>query len=493
MATDLSDLIRNGLSSTLESLLAKDAKLKQTNKTHELDLSGQCVEVSTNFKFESFESSWTFFIPALSATCILNLMMGEEDPVSSEEVDEDTLDALNEVVSNISGGLSTAINGSGFEDLGAVQFSLNDNKIVDGNEYATNDNLYRFEITLENNTVLFFIQFDEAIIPYIEAIANSEITPQEEIVENDEVKEEDTSDNKEEPTKELSKQPKEEETEAETTIVDEDSKEDKEDKEVKTTKLAFLKKLNFLKTDDPLKKIIIIVGALFGLVILTGIILYFTGAFEPEAIEKPKDINTTKIQTEEVTIKSIPIKKYITFNLSQINTKRLNKKLSLLTKYEILEEDAIEKLKAQEKERFYQEQQKKLEQFAKNNKEEPLFQKTKDGQQIVHKNYFNKDGINSDTNSTINTNTQKDIVFNNFIQIPTLKLQKFTKFIKAAKKVSANLSICKDTNGRTQIFIGPFVSENSRDKIIKTLKKSLSKNVKKLDLSKDDFHKMCKF
>jgi len=229
------------------------------------------------------------------------------------------------------------------------------------------------------------------------------------------------------------------------------------------------------------------------IVILTGIILYFTGAFEPTIIEKSKDANTTTIKKDKiVAIKSKPIKKYIDFKMSQINKKRLNRKLSLLTKYEILEDDAIEKLKAIEKERLYKERQAKLELFAKRNKEEPLFEKIAKDKNIIHKNNFKKDGINTINNKSDSKDTKK-IIFDSFVQIPTLKFSKFSKFIKKAKKVRANLSICKDSNGRTQIFVGPFLDKISRTNTLKTLNKKLYKDIKQLNLSKKDFDKMCKF
>ncbi|MCK5111573.1 MAG: hypothetical protein KAQ94_08635 [Arcobacteraceae bacterium] len=507
MASDLSNLILNGLSDTLESLLAKKAKLEQTTQTHPSDLKGQCIKVDTTFEFNNITSNWSFFIPALSASHIFNLMMGEDiEPV--DEVDEDILDALNEVVSNISGGLTTAINGSEFDDLGSVKFSIAGNEIVDGSEYAVSETLFRILISLEDKEVLFFINFDEPIMPYINIIALSEVTQVEEISTQEE--EEDLEEEKEtssqedadnleeekddsEEKKETSSQENEDDLEEEKDDSEEkketSSQENKDNSEEKTeekteepkNKLAFLKKLNFLKIDEDLsdeekkqfklKNIIIIVGSLLGIIILIAIILYFTGAFEAEVIEEPKDINITKVETTKaVTIKSIPRKKYITFNMSQIDEKRLNKKLSLLTKYEILEEDAIEKLKLKEKERLEKEQQAKLENFAKNNKEEPLFKKT---------------------NNNISNNQQ--VKLDPFIQIPTLKLSQFKSFIKRAKLIKANLSICKDKNGRTQVFIGPFLDNNSRKEILTTLSKKKIKDTKDLNLSKEEFEQRCSF
>ncbi len=521
MASDLSDLIQNSLHGTLASLLDKQTNLKQTTKAHPSDLKKQCIKIDSLLKFEHINSSWSFFVPALSATYILNLMMGE-DIEPSEELNDETVDALNEVVSNICGGLSTTINSSGFEDLGSVQFSLEGNEIVDGKDYATLENLFRFVISVEDDKeVMFFIAFDEPVMPHIESIIASEVTKVTEIEEDEELLEEtlteenevieeieevvdllenETEEIKLEETKTTEKQTNNKESKNN----DSDAKNDQEESQEETKKESILKKLNFLKIDEKLsveekkqaklKKIIVLVTALFIIVLITGAILYFTEAFDPEVIEPPKDEKTTKEdvikKNKEITIKSKPIKKHINFNVSQINAKRLNKKLSLLTKYEILEEDAIEKLKNAEKEKLYQEQQTRLEAFAKNNKEEPIFKKVKSDSKINHTNKYN-DNPNIQADDKIKIKQQ--IVLDYFIQIPTLKIKKFKKFIKKAKTINARLSICKNTNGRTVVFLGPFLSKKSRDNITNELSKKLMKSTKKLDLSKEDFEKMCSF
>ena len=519
MASNLSEIIQNGLAGTLESLLAKQVVLEQTTKAHPSDLKGQSVKVKTAFKFEKFTSNWTFYIPALGANHVLNLMMGE-DIEPSEELNDDTLDALNEVVSNICGGLSTTINGSGFEDLGSVQFSLEGNEIeLDSSKDALLENLFRFALSLEGQEVLFFIEFDEPILPYIETITSSETTQVEE-VDDDEVNDEEQ--NEEELQEELNSEDNDEnnkqEEDTDELIEGDTDKEDesnsskaKDDKNTDTKeeaqeedkpKESILKKLNFLKVDETLepleakqvklKKIIILVSILFAIVIITGITLFLMGTFDPEVIEEPIENNTTIKKDTIVKIKAKPIKKYIDFQMSQINSKRLNKKLSLLTKYEILEEDAIEKIKALQKEKLYKEKHARLEAFAKKNKEEALFQQHKNQDSLVHTNKYTIPGIEND-NSLAKISNKNITEVNNFIQIPTLKLNKFKIFIKKAKEVTANLSICKDENGRTQIFIGPFLTKDSRTKALKTLSKKLKKDTKVLDLTQKDFEERCKF
>ena len=510
MASDLSELIQNGLSGTLESLLAKTSTLDITNKAHPSDLKSQCVKVNAKFEFENITSIWSFFVPALGASHIFNLMMGEEiEP--SEEIDDDTVDALNEVVSNICGGLSTAINGSGFEDLGSVKFSLDGNEMVDGTEYATTDNLFKFIINIEERPIDIFIAFDDVIMEFIETIASSPITE----VKEDEPQEEGTEaeqpeENKEEETESSEEENKEDK---DNEVDDENSKEENKEEaegiveDTKKSKFAFLEKLNFLKVDETLseeeqkqtklKKIIILVSIIFALVIIVGAVLFFTGAFDPNSSPDENststDINSSIApKQKKATIKTKVRKKQINFKTSQINIKRLNKRLSLLTKYEILEEDAIEQIKAKDRERLYREKQKRLEDFAGNNKEEAIFTKvTSKNGEIDRKSRYSVDGIN--TNKTnISDNNQVEVK-GLYIQIPTLKLKQFRHLIKQAKKVSASLSICKDLNERTQIFIGPFISDKSRTKTLKNISSKLLNQTKKIELTKVEFNNSCNF
>lgn len=109
---------------------------------------------------------------------------------------------------------------------------------------------------------------------------------------------------------------------------------------------------NVQKKESKLKFILIIIIGFLSLLFVTGSILYFIGFFDPEEIEEP--LNNKKTLTEKKIEKEA--KKY-KFNLDDINTKRLNRKLTLLTKYEIIENDDKELLKSKEK--SYQEKLKK--------------------------------------------------------------------------------------------------------------------------------------
>jgi hypothetical protein len=291
--------------------------------------------------------------------------------------------------------------------------------------------------------------------------------------------------------------------------------ENSEDEQIPKDKFAFLKKLKFLKIDEKLsdeekkqaklKLIIMGIGGLIVFTILIGVILFFLGVFDPP--QAPVQQNVTKNKKDvkiksAVKISSKKRKKQIKFSISQINIKRLNKKLK-----------AVEKEKAYKKQ-----QQDRLDKFAKNNKEEALeddevsdgqlvFKKVKnkkrdddDTEEFLFKQVKNKkdkdkknrnQDKNDKTSKTSKTMAQsKDLKA--FIKIPIIKLNKFKLLIKKVKLMKVNLSICKDQNGKTQVYLGPFLTKQNRTKLITTINKKKKEYIINLDISSEEFEKKCK-
>merc|ERR1711879_1130153 len=85
------------------------------------------------------------------------------------------------------------------------------------------------------------------------------------------------------------------------------------------------------KKQPKIFKILISIAVFLFLILATGAVLYFTGFFDPEPIKvvEKKEINE-KIEEE------------ITFNTKDIDKNRLNKKLTMLTKREIMNKEELE-------------------------------------------------------------------------------------------------------------------------------------------------------
>ena len=91
MASDLSKLIKEGLCSTLNGLLAKEAILKETNLAIEKDFNNlEVLKVESTFEFKDITSTWSFIVPAFTASYIFNIMVGDESEPALA-IDDDML------------------------------------------------------------------------------------------------------------------------------------------------------------------------------------------------------------------------------------------------------------------------------------------------------------------------------------------------------------------------------------------------------------------
>lgn len=475
MASDLSKLIQDSFTLTLNGLLAKDAKILEITKAHVKDVQDlQLLKVQSVFDFSNFSSEFSFIIPANSCSLIFNTMMGSPITELSEEIDDDAEDAIGEFVSNTSGSLTTAINGEELEDIGQTKFNIPHKEIIQGNDLNDLENVYRFQIDLEDNELIIFILFDDIILPYITEITSVDITHHEE-----------------------DKEPEEEIIEEETPSTEEKS-EVPEGKPIETKEIEKSDEEDGKETTvDPktkkLKLIIIIVGSLLGLVIISFVIMYFMGIFDPEPIiEKPKDMNATKMAKIEDDIKVIEYTtlKKVLFKPSDIDKNRLNNKLTTLTKYKVLNNEELEAQKLAEKNRLFElEREKELLEFSKNNHEEALFEKKELDQprMVDKKTKFKEEIFQKEVNTTLKMKTatheivqeaevvdsslnsaMHEIVDNtlNYVVTQSLKYSLFKKLVQKTKTNQARISICNNSNGKTTIYIGPFETKELQNKMI---------------------------
>ena len=174
MASDLSTIIQTEISATLEKLLSQDTKIEECSSVASSSLDGgQCVKISTKFNFASISSIWDFFIPTKTAAQFEYLMLGGIGE-HKENIDDEISDAVKEIVSNICGSMTTSINAQGFEDLSNLEFSLDNSEIIQCDASGDLANLFKFNISLGDDTVDIYISFDDAIMPNIIAISGGQ-------------------------------------------------------------------------------------------------------------------------------------------------------------------------------------------------------------------------------------------------------------------------------------------------------------------------------
>lgn len=289
--------------------------------------------------------------------------------------------------------------------------------------------------------------------------------------------------------------------------------------EEETTKEPVQKKL--------VNKILIgVIGFLLFLIII-GIILYFIGFFDPEVKEEVK--NETPIKIEEQSKKE-----EYSFDLKEINTKKLNEQLALLTNQNINQEKLEEEEKIRNEKKILEEQKKKEEERLKL-EEERLKQEKEDleakkieleNQKIELENLKNiaiaikeelennkkvleENSINPISNNQ-NTNSLK-VEDNNLVidekDMNEKQMNSFLKFILVAKikgnlqksyldkitSINLDAKLCRDDKNRIEIYFGPFDNEEKRVEIFEKLQKNKFSQSFLVELTNEEYNKRCNY
>lgn len=487
MATDLSQIIQDGLGSTLTGLLGKDTTFNEITKVDIRDINRfELLQVNSEFAFEKLTSLFEFFIPASSASIIFNTMMSAEDYDISATIDDDTADAIGEFVSNLCGSLVTAFNAENVEELGSSKFNIQHKEVLQGNSIENVDNFFRFSLNIEETPILIFIKFHDEFLPFIANIANSEVTfyPAEE--------------------------PKEEENEPEEEIEEKQQEAPEEEKQEELEETKPESKVNKLLT----KRNKIILGTLVGVIVL---LILFSMLFSTE--EPPmQETNTSKEkplennQTKPVEITPYKTLKKIDFSIKDIDIERLNNRLSTLTKYQVLSEQEIEEQKLADNLRLEKlQKERELIAFAKANKEEPIdlpIQEANETQELntteMTTNVIDKEQIqerNETTPQEVVVQTEEIVEKSApeqmslyYLSTYSIKYNLYKNLIQKNNSANTRISICNDKDGKTSIFIGPFQTDIEQMKM-KTLieKANTSIDTTLLQMTQEEFDQKCNF
>ena len=168
MASDLSNVFKNELSNTLEQLLGKKAKISETKKLDDIFESSTFIEADVKFDIKGLSSGIVFYIPTVSATKFEYLMLGGMGDLKAD-IDDETTDAVNEIVSNICGSFCTASNAQGMPDIVGMKSEIKGTKKVEKSALDGKD-LYIFSISLDEDETPILISFDKAFSPFFSLI-----------------------------------------------------------------------------------------------------------------------------------------------------------------------------------------------------------------------------------------------------------------------------------------------------------------------------------
>lgn len=168
MASDLSNVFKNELSNTLEQLLGKKAKISETKKLDDIFDSSSFIEADVKFDIKGLSSAIVFYIPTISATKFEYLMLGGMGDLK-EDIDDETTDAVNEIVSNICGSFCTASNAQGMPDIVGMKSEIKGTKKVEKSALSGKE-IYLFNIFLEEDATPILISFEKTFSPFFSLI-----------------------------------------------------------------------------------------------------------------------------------------------------------------------------------------------------------------------------------------------------------------------------------------------------------------------------------
>lgn len=168
MASDLSNVFKNELSNTLEQLLGKKAKISETKKLDDIFESSSFIEADVKFDIKGLSSAIVFYIPTISAAKFEYLMLGGMGDLK-EDIDDETTDAVNEIVSNICGSFCTASNAQGMPDIVGMKSEIKGTKKVEKSALSGKE-IYLFNISLEEDATPILISFEKTFSPFFSLI-----------------------------------------------------------------------------------------------------------------------------------------------------------------------------------------------------------------------------------------------------------------------------------------------------------------------------------
>jgi len=172
LASDISNIIKSEVSSTLESLLSASSNVEEVVlvSSDELD-DTQCVSTAVSFDFSGKTSEWNYFIPSAAATQFEYLMLGGVTDLK-DTIDDEITDAVKEIISTISGSICTSVNAQGFADVSGIKSTLGDSSVITISERSNSYKIYKFIVKLNDDNLELYISFDDNFTSFVESLTN---------------------------------------------------------------------------------------------------------------------------------------------------------------------------------------------------------------------------------------------------------------------------------------------------------------------------------
>lgn len=255
-----------------------------------------------------------------------------------------------------------------------------------------------------------------------------------------------------------------------------------------------------------LQKILMATAGVLAGVLIFGFILYLFGVFDPEP-PKPTPAEQMAMDNNQ----TMEPEKYV-FDAKDINIDRINGKLRILTKYEIigtqeeerqkeleknselstkqinelLEQERLAKQKALEEERLKKEQEELAKQKAL--EEEKL---KKEQEELAKQKALEEERLKKEQEELAKQRSKEnpyDLL--KFIQV-VVNEEALLSIKDNLAKLEVNISNCVD-NSREFLLIGPFKSNKDLNTIFRSIYPNITQSASKKDLARLEYNRICK-
>ena len=185
MASDISNIIKSEISSTLESLLSASSNVEEVVLIGSDELEDtQCINTTVSFDFSGKNTEWNYFIPAATATQFEYLMLGGVTDLK-DSIDDEITDAVKEIISTISGSICTSLNAQGFPDISGIKSTLGDSSVVSLPQRKDSNKIYKFIVKLNDDNLEIYISFDDTSADFVSSLTNEKQEESAPVPEND--------------------------------------------------------------------------------------------------------------------------------------------------------------------------------------------------------------------------------------------------------------------------------------------------------------------
>lgn len=273
-----------------------------------------------------------------------------------------------------------------------------------------------------------------------------------------------------------------------------------------------------------IKVILISIISLLVILLIIGILLI---VFSPKEEQETEE---TSIQNQETLVKEEPKdepkEEEIKFDLSGINSQKLNEQLENLTNKFIqkeqinseeakenrrvleeqkrieeeslkIEEEIVSKQKESldEKKTLLEEEMKKLEAL----KEEALLAKQEllkiqnSNNQEVEKETKEENIVENKKSIEESTSNNSDVLFLKLINVAKIKGVLYKKYLDKATSLDPNIHLCRDDLNRIELYYGPFETLDSREVLLNRLIKNGFSQAYELEMTKEEFDARCNY